>query len=63
MEENKYSKFVFNVFLSLIVFFYAGIVGVITSVLHIIISCVILALDIMDEEREDNELAKELDDL
>ena len=63
MEENIYSKFGFNVFLAVIVFFYAGIVGVIASLLHIVVSCVIFILDKKCERMGETEQDNELEDL
>ena len=45
IESKRWTKFLFNVYLAVIVFFFAGLAGVVTSVVNIAVSIVVLIGD------------------
>jgi hypothetical protein len=51
VEENIYTKFLFNIGLALLVFFWAGVAGVLTATLHMLLSLIVLVIDVAKPEK------------
>ena len=61
IESKRWTKFLFNLFLAVIVFFFAGLVGIVTSIVHVIVSIVVLIGDYVAPHVPSQDKAAEYD--